>query len=158
MSFIYNYFFNSNNATPLEKENAVAVKAMLKDRKSALKAEYREYELEYKQAIHEAEIQFKRAKDQAQEAMYRQVLSAVHREVDAVLMTEAYRGSDAKTKNKVEGIRAWMAGAESKLMCRKQEYYGVEREEDDGDNEMLKQEQGYGFEQDQKHPDLVAVA
>ncbi|KAF9276138.1 hypothetical protein BGZ88_001923, partial [Linnemannia elongata] len=54
MSFIYNYFA-CDNSTPSEKENAAALKALIKTHKTALKSEIKQYDTDCKQAVKEAE-------------------------------------------------------------------------------------------------------
>ncbi|KAG0001798.1 hypothetical protein BGZ80_003979 [Entomortierella chlamydospora] len=110
MSFIYNYFTNGN-ATPAELENTAALKAMIKDRKSVLKTEHKQCEGEYKQAVKDAEAEYERSKRQAKENMYRNILHAAQTEVDAIMATDVFANSDAKTRAKIEGFRAWMTTA-----------------------------------------------
>ncbi|KAF9116050.1 hypothetical protein BGX27_005079 [Mortierella sp. AM989] len=114
MSFIYHYFYNENS-TSAEKENAATLKTIIKEHKTILKAESQQYEHEYKQALKNAEEEYKRAKQQAKENMHRSLLDAVKREMDAIMATEEFANSDAKTKTKIEGFKTWMAGASVSL-------------------------------------------
>ncbi|KAF9147485.1 hypothetical protein BG015_010879, partial [Linnemannia schmuckeri] len=100
MSFIYSYF-TCDNSTPSEKENAAALKAIIKSHKTALKSEFKQYEIDCKQTVKEAEAEYKRVKKQAEETMVRQTLDAVNREIEVILATDEYKGSDEKTKAKL---------------------------------------------------------
>ncbi|KAF9162984.1 hypothetical protein BGX20_001508 [Mortierella sp. AD010] len=110
MSFIYNYF-TSGNATPAELDNTAALKAMIKDRRSFLKIGHKQCKAEYKQAIKDAEAEYERSKRQAKENMYCNMLHAAQTEVNAIMAKDVYASSDAKTRAKIEGFRAWMATA-----------------------------------------------
>ncbi|KAG0281694.1 hypothetical protein BGZ96_001052 [Linnemannia gamsii] len=110
MSFIYNYF-TCDNSTPFEKENAAALKTIIKTHKTALKTEIEQYETECKQTIREAEAEYKRVKKQAEEDMYRKTFDAVKREVDIITTTDEYANSDAKTKAKITQFQSWIGCA-----------------------------------------------
>ncbi|KAK5822901.1 hypothetical protein F5H01DRAFT_336799 [Linnemannia elongata] len=110
MSFIYNYFA-CDNSTPFEKENAAALKALIKTHKTALKSEIKQYDTDCKQAVKEAEAEYKRVKKQAEETMFRQTLDAVNREIEVILETDEYKGSDEKTKAKIAQFQSWVACA-----------------------------------------------
>ncbi|KAF8929409.1 hypothetical protein BGZ58_008953 [Dissophora ornata] len=120
MSFIFN-IFSSNSTTASEKENAAALKAIIKDHKSALKAESQRYEAEYKQALKDAEAEYKQAKQQAKDNLHRNLLSAVKREVDSITATEAFVNSDAKTKSKIENFKAWVDSSAEKHLDEEDE-------------------------------------
>ncbi|KAG0354355.1 hypothetical protein BC939DRAFT_443230 [Gamsiella multidivaricata] len=120
MSFIFN-IFSDNSVTPSEKENAAALKAIIKDHKTALKAENKRFEAEYKQAVKDAEVEYKRAKQEAKDDLIRKTLDAVKREVDIITATDEFANSDAKTKGKIEGFRSWMNSAEERHFGEKDE-------------------------------------
>ncbi|KAF9184511.1 hypothetical protein BGZ51_003320 [Haplosporangium sp. Z 767] len=107
MSFIFN-IFSSNPATPSEKENAAALKVIIKSHKSALKAEYKQYEIEYKQAVKEAEAEYERSKQEAKDKLYRSTLEAINREINVITATDEYANSDKKTKTKIDNFKSWM--------------------------------------------------
>ncbi|KAG0249553.1 hypothetical protein BG011_009133 [Mortierella polycephala] len=107
MSFIFN-IFSSNPATPSEKENAAALKVIIKDHKSALKAEYKQHETEYKQAVKEADAEYKRSKQEAKDKLYRNTMEAVSREIDIITATDEYVNSDKKTKTKIDDFKSWI--------------------------------------------------
>ncbi|KAG0354356.1 hypothetical protein BC939DRAFT_526645 [Gamsiella multidivaricata] len=113
MSFIYSYFAG-DNSTSAEKENAAALRAMVKDHKTALKAEVKLYEAEYKQTLDKADEEYKRVKVQAKAEMFRKTMDALKREVDIITATDEFANSDTKTKGKIEGFRSWMSSAEEK--------------------------------------------
>ncbi|KAF9913033.1 hypothetical protein EC991_005901 [Linnemannia zychae] len=110
MSFIYNYFA-CDNSTPSEKENAAALKAIIKDHKSALKSEFKQYDVECKQTIKDAEAEYKRIKKEAEETMFKKTLDAVNREIEVILSTDEYKGSDEKTKAKIVQFQSWVGCA-----------------------------------------------
>ncbi|KAF8937693.1 hypothetical protein BGZ47_008911 [Haplosporangium gracile] len=110
MSFIYHYF-TCDNSTPSEKENAAALKVIIKSHKTALKSEIKQYETDYKQTVKEAEAECKRVKKQAEETMARQTLDAVNREIEVILITDEYKGSDEKTKAKLVQFQSWVGYA-----------------------------------------------
>ncbi|KAF9118928.1 hypothetical protein BGW39_000743 [Mortierella sp. 14UC] len=110
MSFIYNYFA-CDNSTPSEKENTAALKAIIKDHKAALKSEFKRYDVECKQAIKDAETEYKRAKKEAEETMFKKTLDAVNREIEGILSTDEYKGSDEKTKAKIVQFQSWIGCA-----------------------------------------------
>ncbi|KAH7036935.1 hypothetical protein BKA57DRAFT_496631 [Linnemannia elongata] len=129
MSFIYNYFA-CDNSTPSEKENAAALKALIKSHKTALKTEIKQYDTDCKQTIKEAEAGYKRVKKQAEETMFRQTLDAVNREIEVILETDEYKGSDEKTKAKIAQFQSWVACA----AC------GGDKKEQGQDQEMVEKE------------------
>ncbi|KAF9927258.1 hypothetical protein FBU30_003369 [Linnemannia zychae] len=114
MSFIYNYFCSSSTMTPSEKENAAALKAMIKSHKSALKAEFKQHESTCKNTIKDAEAEYRRVKKQAEETMYRNILDAVNREIEIVMTTDEYMGADEKTKSKLVQFQEWIGCAGQK--------------------------------------------
>jgi hypothetical protein len=124
MSFIYNYFAG-DNSTPAEKENATALKAIIKDHKTVLKVEYKRFEIEYKQAVKEAEAEYKRAKEQAKGELFRKTMDMVKREIDVITATDEYANSDAKTKSKIDNFKSWMSSAEAKHFGEKEEDLAV---------------------------------
>ncbi|KAI8601238.1 hypothetical protein EDD21DRAFT_353854 [Dissophora ornata] len=134
MSFIYN-LFASDNSTPAEKENAAALKVMIKDHMTALTSEYKQHEIEYKQALEIAESEYKRAKEQAKMDVIHKTLDAVKREVDIITTTDEFANSDAKTKAKIEGCRAWISSA----------------------SELHFRDESYGPFADEKYPEMVVA-
>ncbi|KAK5822902.1 hypothetical protein F5H01DRAFT_336803 [Linnemannia elongata] len=136
MSFFYNYFA-CDKSTPSEKENAAALKALIKTHKSALKTEIKQYDTDCKQTIKEAEAEYKRVKKQAEETMFRQTLDAVNREIEVILETDEYKGSDEKTKAKIAQFQSWVACAGtwcSGAAC------GGDKKEQGQDQEMMEKE------------------
>ncbi|KAH7036939.1 hypothetical protein BKA57DRAFT_496634 [Linnemannia elongata] len=132
MSFIYNYFA-CDNSTPSEKENAAALKALIKSHKTALKSEFKQYDTDCKQTIKEAEAEYKRVKKQAEETMLRQTLDAVNREIEVILETDEYKGSDDKTKAKMVQFQSWVGCAGYKCL-------GAEREKEEKEKKEKEQE------------------
>ncbi|KAG0305314.1 hypothetical protein BGZ98_004319 [Dissophora globulifera] len=122
-------YFSSNSATPAEKENAAALKAIIKDHKSALKVELKQYEAEYKIALKVADAEYKRAKEQAKVDVIRKTLLVVTREVDTISATQEYANSDAKTKGKIQKFRAWMDNVTEKHLEGEVESDFLEAEE-----------------------------
>ncbi|KAF9141588.1 hypothetical protein BGX30_004505 [Mortierella sp. GBA39] len=110
MSFIYNYFA-CDNSTPSEKENAAALKAIIKTNKTALKSEIKQYDTDCKQVVKEAEAEYKRVKKQAEETMFRQTLDAINREIEVIMETDEYKGSDEKTMAKIAQFQSWVGCA-----------------------------------------------
>ena len=146
MSFIYNYF-TCNNSTPAEKENATALKALIKTHKTALKSEIKQYDINCKHTIKEAEAEYKRVKKQAEETMFRQTLDAVNREIEVILATDEYKGSDENTKAKITQFQSWVG-------CAGMSYCGAgcggdkkEQEQEMVKKEVLSDEKHQGQEQ-----------
>ncbi|KAF9118927.1 hypothetical protein BGW39_000742 [Mortierella sp. 14UC] len=110
MTFIHIHF-SGDSACLSEKENAAALKSLVKDHKAALKVECKQYESDYKQALKDAEIEYKRVKKQAEDDMYRKTIDAVKREVEIIATTDEYANSDAKTKAKIIQFQSWMGNA-----------------------------------------------
>ncbi|KAF9913032.1 hypothetical protein EC991_005900 [Linnemannia zychae] len=110
MAFIHAHFSNDNTYLS-ERENAAALKSLVKDHKAALKIEYKQYESDYKQALKDAEIEYKRAKIQAEEDMYRKTIDAARREIEIISTTDEYANSDEKTKAKIAQFQSWMGNA-----------------------------------------------
>ncbi|KAG9070318.1 hypothetical protein KI688_009655 [Linnemannia hyalina] len=133
MSFIYNYFA-CDNLTPSEKENAAALKAIIKTNKTALKSEIKQYDTDCKQTVKEAEAEYKRVKKQAEETMYRQTLDAVNREIEVIMATDEYKGSDEKTKAKMVQFQSWVGCAGYKCLGAERER--EEKEEKDQEQEL----------------------
>ncbi|KAG0374974.1 hypothetical protein BGX24_009687 [Mortierella sp. AD032] len=143
MSFIYNYF-SCDVSTPSEKANAAALKEILKSHKIALKSEMKQYDLDCKQAIKDAEAEYKRIKKEAEETMFRNTLDAVNREIEIILSTDEYQGSDEKTKAKIAQFQSWVGCAvQWSTGC----FAHKEKEEEKNQKEM---EEGGGVSGDQK--------
>ncbi|KAK3813642.1 MAG: hypothetical protein JOS17DRAFT_779294 [Linnemannia elongata] len=136
MSFIYNYF-TCDNSTPAEKENAAALKALIKTHKTALKSEIKQYDTDCKQTIKEAEAEYKRVKKQAEETMLRQTLDAVNREIEVILSTDEYMGSDEKTKAKIAQFQSWV-GCAGMWCCGAA--CGGDKKEQEQEREMVEKE------------------
>ncbi|KAF9581633.1 hypothetical protein BGW38_001273 [Lunasporangiospora selenospora] len=149
MSFFFNLF--SDNATPAERENAAAVKAMIKDRKTVLKAEYKDYEVVYKQELLQADADYKVAQEQAKNNFVRVVAASLNRELDAVERTDEFANSDEKTKNKIHKMRTWIDHESRKCGGEQQQYKSCQEEE----KPMLRSP--LSSFSDEKHPEgLVA--
>ncbi|KAG0312397.1 hypothetical protein BGZ97_011212 [Linnemannia gamsii] len=141
MSFIYNYF-TCDNSTPSEKENAAALKAIIKSHKSALKSEIKQYDTDCKQTVKEAEAEYRRIKKQAEEAMFRQTLDAINREIETIMATDEYKGSDEKTKAKFVQFQSWVG-------CGGHKYLGAEKEMEEKEAEEAKEK---GQDEQQQPP------
>ncbi|KAK3813639.1 MAG: hypothetical protein JOS17DRAFT_450837 [Linnemannia elongata] len=146
MSFIYNYFA-CDNSTPSEKENAAALKALIKTHKTALKSEIKQYDTDCKQTIKEADAEYKRVKKQAEETMFRQTLDAVNREIEVIMATDEYKGSDEKTKAKMVQFQSWVGCAGYKCLGAEREK--EEKEKEVKEKEMKENEQGLPRYQDE---------
>ncbi|KAG0267295.1 hypothetical protein BGZ95_002871 [Linnemannia exigua] len=143
MSFIYSYF-SCDVSTPSEKANAAALKEIIKSHKTALKSEFKQYDLDCKQAIKDAEAEYKRIKKEAEETMFRNTLDAVNREIEIILTTDEYRGSDEKTKAKIAQFQSWVGcAAQWSMGCHAHK----EKEEETKQKEM---EEGGDISDDQK--------
>jgi len=121
MSFILNLF--SDNSTPAERENAAQLKVLIDERKA-----------EYKQI-----------KPQAKDELQQQIQSAINREMDVITTSEAFVGSDERTKGKVESGRSWLASSASEQgHCGREGHNGGhghgKRQELDEKNRTLNQD------------------
>ncbi|KAF9406852.1 hypothetical protein BGZ94_002926 [Podila epigama] len=125
MSFISKLF--ADNITPVEKENRAILEAMVKERKTALKAECSLLEMEYKNAVKEAEREYQRAIEQAKANVLHQVFSALERDVDFVLASDAYSSADAKTKAKIDSFKHCMTSAAFKHLSADEETFKNEK-------------------------------
>ncbi|KAF9094575.1 hypothetical protein BGX29_009452 [Mortierella sp. GBA35] len=120
MSFILNLFSSNNNdtlsfsslsssSTTSEKQNAAALKALIKSHKQSLRAEYSRLVLDYKVALEIAAQEHKRARKQAEEILQRRSVEAVRREMELIAGSEEVLRADEKTKATfLEFQRSWM--------------------------------------------------
>ncbi|KAG0362839.1 hypothetical protein BG005_003965 [Podila minutissima] len=123
MSFIFNLF--SDNSTPAERENAAQLKVLIDERKIALKAECHVLSEASAEKVKVAEAEYKRIKRQAKDDLHRQILERVNREMDTITASEAYVGSDEKTKGKIESMRSWLAScAAEQSHCGRERHHG----------------------------------
>ncbi|KAF8950584.1 hypothetical protein CPC16_001448 [Podila verticillata] len=111
MSFIFNLF--SDNSTPAERENAAQLKVLIDERKTVLKAELQPLSAACAEKVKAAKAEYKRIKQQAKDELQQQIQSAVNREMDAITASEAFVGSDERTKGKVESVRSWLTSSAS---------------------------------------------
>ncbi|KAG0281691.1 hypothetical protein BGZ96_001049, partial [Linnemannia gamsii] len=125
------------------KENATALKAIIKSHKTSLKSEIKQYENDCKQTVKEAEDEYKRVKKLAEEAMLRQTLNAVNREIEVIMTTDEYKGSDEKTKAKFAQFQSWVGCAGHKCL-------GAEREKEEKEAKEAKEKD----QDEQQHPPL----
>ncbi|KAG0330520.1 hypothetical protein BG004_002083 [Podila humilis] len=109
MSFIFNLF--SDNSTPEQRENAAILKNMVEERKAALRAECKAHETAYNERVEAAKAEYKQKQQEAKDQLHRETFSAVNREMDAIVASEAFAGSDERTKSKIESVRSWLTSA-----------------------------------------------
>ncbi|KAG0029364.1 hypothetical protein BGZ82_007983 [Podila clonocystis] len=144
MSFIFNLF--SDNSTPAERENAAQLKVLIDERKTALKAECHVLSEACTEKVKAAEAEYKRIKRQTKDELHQQILERVNSEMDTITASEAYAGSDEKTKSKIESMRSWLAScATEQSQCGRERHHGQgschgKRQEMDEKNRDLSQD------------------
>lgn len=147
MSFIFNLF--SDNTTPVERESAAQLKVLIDERKTALKAECHTYSETCAEKVKAAEREYKRLKHQAKDEMHQQILVAVNREMDTITASEAFAGSDERTKGKVESVRSWITSwATSENHCGRERYHGEHCHRNDNNKGQEMNEKRGGLSQD----------
>ncbi|KAG0089654.1 hypothetical protein BGZ93_009699 [Podila epicladia] len=123
MSFIFNLF--SDNSTPAERENAAKLKVLIDERKTALKAECHALSEASADKVKATEAEYKRIKRQVKDELHQQILERVNREMDTIAASEAYMGSDEKTKGKIDSMRSWLAScAAEQSHCGRERHHG----------------------------------
>ncbi|KAK3813637.1 MAG: hypothetical protein JOS17DRAFT_821226 [Linnemannia elongata] len=102
----------STTSTATEKQNAAALKALIKSHKQALRVEYSRLVLDYKLALETAAQEHKRARKQAEETLQRRSVEAVRRQMEVIAGSDEVLRADEKTKGLfVEFQKSWMGAA-----------------------------------------------
>ncbi|KAK5822907.1 hypothetical protein F5H01DRAFT_336818 [Linnemannia elongata] len=99
-------------STATEKQNAAALKALIKSHKQALRVEYSHLVLDYKLALETAAQEHKRARKQAEEILQRRSVEAVRRQMEVIAGSDEVLRADEKTRGLfVEFQKSWMGAA-----------------------------------------------
>ncbi|KAG0276824.1 hypothetical protein BGZ97_010026, partial [Linnemannia gamsii] len=94
------------------KQNAAALKALIKSHKHALRAEYSRLVLDYKLTIETAAQEHKRARKQAEEVLQRRSVEAVRARMEVIAGSEEVLRADEKTRGLfVEFQKSWLGAA-----------------------------------------------
>ncbi|KAF9913040.1 hypothetical protein EC991_005908 [Linnemannia zychae] len=88
----------SPSTTSTDKQNAAALKALIKLHKQALRAEYSRFVLDYKLALDHAAQEHKRARKQAEVDLQRRAEEAVRRRMEVIAESEEVLRADDKTR------------------------------------------------------------
>ncbi|KAF9916342.1 hypothetical protein FBU30_001429 [Linnemannia zychae] len=92
------YSSSSTPVTITEKQNAAALKVLLKRHKHILRTEYSLLVMDYKQALDYAAQEYKRARKQAELTLQRRSEEAVRRQMEIIAASEEVLRADDKTK------------------------------------------------------------
>ncbi|KAK3844641.1 MAG: hypothetical protein J3R72DRAFT_437665 [Linnemannia gamsii] len=84
--------------TTTDKQNAAALKSLIKLHKQALRAEYSRFVLDYKLALDLATQEHKRARKHAEEVLQRRAGEAVRRRMEVIAGSEEVLRADEKTR------------------------------------------------------------
>ncbi|KAF9538526.1 hypothetical protein EC957_006675 [Mortierella hygrophila] len=96
-------------STATEKQNAAALKALIKSHKQALRVEYSRLVLDYKLALETAAQEHKRARKQAEEILQCRSVEAVRRQMEVIAGSDEVLRADEKTKGLfVELQKSWL--------------------------------------------------
>ncbi|KAG9070319.1 hypothetical protein KI688_009656 [Linnemannia hyalina] len=99
----------TTTSTATEKQNAAALKTLIKSHKQVLRVEYSRLVLDYKLALETAAKEHKRARKQAEEILQRRSVEAVRRQMEVIAGSDEVLRADEKTRGLfVELQKSWL--------------------------------------------------
>ncbi|KAF9969463.1 hypothetical protein BGZ73_008184 [Actinomortierella ambigua] len=101
-------FFFGSSMTPLEKEQAAALKTLIDARKGVLKQELKQMEQDIKKELAEAKKAYKQRECEIHMNALRSMAERVQQEIAEIQATEEYQNGDDKTKSCIDRVQSWL--------------------------------------------------